>query len=179
MKKFIKLLNVFLIFAFLCIFTSCKAKDNISISNVSATTKEDLTTFENAEVLTDGIQTDGISVTEDGTYITKDEVALYIRTFKKLPDNYITKDEAKKLGWVSSLGNLDKVAKGKSIGGDVFKNYEKVLPVVKGRRYYECDVDYTGGMRNIKRIVYADDFDENIGCIYYTDDHYNTFERLY
>ena len=118
-------------------------------------------------------------IAEDGSYISKDEVALYIYTYKKLPKNFITKKEAKKLGWVPSKNNLGKVAKGKSIGGDIFSNFEKVLPVVDGRKYYECDIDYAGKKRNAKRIVYADDFNEDIGFIYYTEDHYKTFERLY
>lgn len=118
-------------------------------------------------------------IDENGTYTSKDEVALYIYTYKKLPRNFITKKEAKELGWVASKNNLDDVAKGKSIGGDVFSNYEKNLPVIDGRTYYECDIDFNGKKRNAKRIVYADDFDEDIGFIYYTDDHYKTFERLY
>ena len=118
-------------------------------------------------------------IAEDGSYTSKDEVALYIYTYKRLPKNFITKKEAKKLGWVPSKNNLGKVAKGKSIGGDIFSNFEKVLPVVDGRKYYECDIDYAGKKRNAKRIVYADDFNEDIGFIYYTEDHYKTFERLY
>ena len=118
-------------------------------------------------------------IDKNGTYTSKDEVALYIYTYKKLPRNFITKKEAKKLGWVASKNNLGDVAKGKSIGGDVFSNYEKNLPIIDGRTYYECDIDFNGKKRNAKRIVYADDFDEDIGFIYYTDDHYKTFERLY
>ena len=118
-------------------------------------------------------------IDENGSYTSKEEVALYIYTYKKLPKNFITKNEAKKLGWVAAQNNLDKVAKGKSIGGDKFSNYEKILPVVSGRTYYECDIDFNGKKRNAKRIVYADDFDEEIGFIFYTDDHYKTFEKLY
>ena len=115
-----------------------------------------------------------VTVYEDGTYTSKEEVAAYLNQFGHLPENYITKKEAKKLGWVSSEGNLNKVAPGKSIGGDYFGNYEELLPVKKGRSYYECDIDFTGGRRNAKRIIYSDD-----GLIYYTDDHYETFELLY
>lgn len=125
------------------------------------------------------IETSPIQLDEDAPYTSKEEVALYIYTYKKLPSNYITKDEAKRLGWDNAKGNLGEILKGKSIGGDVFGNYEKNLPVVKGRKYYECDIDFDGKKRNAKRIVYADDFDEEIGFIYYTDDHYKTFERLY
>lgn len=115
-----------------------------------------------------------VTVEEDGTYTSKEEVAAYLNLFGHLPDNYITKKEAKKLGWVSSEGNLDEVAPGKSIGGDYFGNYEEVLPVKNDVEYHECDIDYTGGRRNAKRIIYSSD-----GYIYYTEDHYTTFEQLY
>ncbi|MEE0434131.1 MAG: ribonuclease domain-containing protein [Peptococcaceae bacterium] len=122
-------------------------------------------------------QTSGSSVQqtidEDGSYTSKDEVALYIHTYGHLPENYITKDEAYDLGWKSE-GTLDEVAPGKSIGGDYYGNYEGHLPDKPGREYHECDIDYVSGERNAKRLVYAND-----GNIYYTEDHYNTFEHLY
>ncbi len=113
-------------------------------------------------------------VTEDGEYSDKEHVAAYIHKYNKLPDNYITKAEAEDLGWVSTKGNLWKVAPGKSIGGDRFGNYEGLLPKKKGRTYYECDIDYKGKTRNAKRIIYSND-----GLIFYTSDHYETFEQLY
>lgn len=113
-------------------------------------------------------------ISEDGEYTSKDEVAAYIYLYGKLPKNYITKSEAEDLGWVSSKGNLNKVAPGKSIGGDKFGNREGLLPTAKGRKYYECDIDYVSGTRNAKRIIFSND-----GLIYYTDDHYNSFELLY
>ena len=119
---------------------------------------------------------------EDGTYIRKDDVTLYIYTYKKLPKNFIKKSEARKLGWQTNGNNdLSKVAKGKSIGGDEFKNLEELLPIVNGRKYYECDIDYVSGKRNAKRIVYAIDDDEDGNeevHIYYTDDHYNSFTEI-
>ena len=99
---------------------------------------------------------------------------MYIHIFNHLPANFITKNEAKDLGWVSSEGNLDEVAPGKSIGGDRFGNYEGQLPEKKGRKYFECDIDYEGGYRDSKRIVFSSD-----GLVYYTEDHYETFEKLY
>ena len=114
------------------------------------------------------------SVTEDGEYTSKEEVAEYIHLFGHLPDNYITKREAEDLGWVSSKGNLWKVAPGKSIGGSRFGNYEGLLPDKKGRKYYECDIDFDGSYRGPERIIYSND-----GLIYYTADHYKTFEQLY
>ena len=113
------------------------------------------------------------------SYDDKDHVAAYLRAFKELPPNYITKKEAQALGWESSLGNLWEVAPGKSIGGDRFGNYEGLLPTAKGRQYYECDIDYDldraryRGGRNGKRIIFSSD-----GLIFYTEDHYNTFEDI-
>lgn len=113
-------------------------------------------------------------ITEAGEYTSKDEVAAYLNEFGHLPENYITKKEAQKLGWESREGNLDEVAPGKSIGGDYFGNYEGTLPEEKGRKYYECDIDFDGSYRGAKRIIYSSD-----GLIYYTEDHYETFELLY
>ena len=113
-------------------------------------------------------------VSEDGLYSSKEEVALYIHLYGHLPDNYITKSAAKKLGWVASQGNLWEVTDHKSIGGSQFQNSEGLLPSKKGRQYYECDIDYQGGTRNGKRIVYSND-----GLVYYTEDHYSSFELLY
>ena len=113
-------------------------------------------------------------IREDGTYTSKEEVAKYIYLYGHLPDNFITKKEAKALGWVSSEGNLTEVAPGKSIGGDYFGNFEGNLPEKKGREYHECDIDSDGGYRGAKRLVFSND-----GLIYYTEDHYNTFELLY
>lgn len=114
------------------------------------------------------------SVTEDGFYILKDEVALYLHTYGHLPANYISKKEAQELGWDSKKGNLDEVAPGKSIGGSHFGNYEGMLPEKKGRKYYECDLEYEGGYRGAKWLIYSND-----GLIFYTEDHYKTFEQLY
>lgn len=112
-------------------------------------------------------------IKEDGIYDSKDEVALYLSTYRKLPNNYITKKEAQALGWPG--GGLDDYAYGKCIGGDYFGNYEEKLPSKKGRSYYECDIDTLhADSRGTKRIVYSDD-----GLIYYTGDHYETFVLLY
>jgi len=115
---------------------------------------------------------DELTVEEDGTYTSKDEVALYIHLYGHLPDNFIRKRDAQDLGW--SGGSLEPYAPGMSIGGGKFGNYEGLLPYENGRTYYECDIDYDGGKRNAKRIVYSND-----GLIYYTDDHYQSFEQLY
>lgn len=115
-----------------------------------------------------------LSVSEDGTYISKDEVALYIHTYGHLPDNFISKTKARNAGWDSNEGNLDEVLPGMSIGGSEFKNYDGQLPDAAGRTWTECDINYTGGYRGAERIVFSND-----GLIYYTGDHYKTFEQLY
>lgn len=114
-----------------------------------------------------------VDVVKGRAYTDKDHVAAYIHVYKTLPPNYITKGQAGKLGW-KTRGTLDKVAPGKSIGGDRFGNYEKVLPDKQGRTWKECDIDYVKGNRNAKRICYSND-----GLIYYSASHYKSFERLY
>lgn len=129
------------------------------------------TTTERYDVVSADEDSSKALIDEYGIYDSKDEVALYIVTYDKLPSNYITKKEAKKLGW--SGGSLDSYAPGKCIGGDYFGNYEGNLP--EDTKYHECDIDTLGKKsRGAKRIVYSDD-----GYVYYTEDHYETFELLY
>ncbi|SEF49134.1 ribonuclease [Eubacterium ruminantium] len=139
--------------------TEEKTTDNKSTEQLTDT-KEDSTGEKTPEI------------DEDGDYYSKDEVALYIHIYGKLPQNYITKNEAKKLGWEG--GKLEPYAPGKSIGGDKFGNYEGILPDKSGRKYTECDIDTKGKARGAKRIVFSND-----GLIYYTEDHYESFELLY
>ena len=117
--------------------------------------------------------TQQLEVNETGEYTTKEAVAQYIRQYGRLPRNFITKEDARKLGWDG--GSLEGCAPGKSIGGDHFGNYEGLLPEKKGRRYTECDIDTKGSKtRGAKRIVFSDD-----GLIYYTDDHYDSFVPMH
>jgi hypothetical protein len=109
----------------------------------------------------------------DGSYTTKEDVALFIHLYGRLPDNFITKSQARDLGWES--GSLERYAPGKCIGGDRFGNYEGLLPNAPGRTWTECDIGTLGATsRGAKRIVFSND-----GLIYYTDDHYNSFTLLY
>ena len=112
-------------------------------------------------------------VEEGGRYDTMEEVAIYLTFFDELPENYITKKEAQALGWDNRKGNLWKVADGCSIGGDRFGNYEGLLTDAKGRRWTECDIGFDGGYRNGQRIVFSND-----GLIYYTADHYQSFDEI-
>lgn len=112
-------------------------------------------------------------IEEDGTYTTKEDVARYIHTYGHLPENFITKKQAQAPGWEG--GSLEPYAPGKCIGGSRFGNYEGTLPEKDGRTYTECDIDTLGASkRGAKRIVFSND-----GLIYYTEDHYETFELLY
>ena len=109
---------------------------------------------------------------ENKYYYSKDDVALYIHTYNRLPKNFITKKEARSLGWEG--GSVEKFAQGKCIGGDRFYNNEEILPVKSGRTYTECDIDTLGkNSRGAKRIVFSND-----GLIFYTENHYETFEEI-
>lgn len=92
---------------------------------------------------------------------------------RKLPPKFVTKSQAMKLGWKpgKDLWVSEKL-RGKSIGGDIFGNREGRLP--KGRRVWrEADLDYAGGRRGPKRIVYSSD-----GLRRITVDHYMTFKEI-
>ena len=113
-----------------------------------------------------------LNIDPDQAYTSKKEVALYIHIYAELLPNYLTKSEALALGWDAEKGNLWDVSDKMSIGGDRFSNREGLLP--EGKKYFECDIDYQGGYRGAKRLVYSDD-----GWIFYTADHYERFELLY
>ena len=115
-----------------------------------------------------------LTVSEDGWYSSKEEVALYVHLYGHLPDNYITKREAEALGWTG--GSVERYAgEGTAIGGSRFGNYEGLLPEAEGRTYTECDIDTVGASsRGARRLVFSND-----GLIYYTGDHYASFELLY
>ena len=108
------------------------------------------------------------TVSRNGVYYSKDDVAAYLFAFGCLPTNFITKAEARRLGWQG--GPLEPYAHGKAIGGDRFGNYERKLPF---GRYRECDIDTLRRPRGAKRIIYSDD-----RRLYYTEDHYRTFRRI-
>lgn len=126
------LIRIFTII-FLFLFAGCEVTDEIttprspginqSISQESI--NESPTDKEQSPSKTD---TTKVKVKKGQSYTSKDEVAAYIHEFKELPPNYITKKEAQKSGWDSSKGNLWEVTDKKSIGGDVFGNYESLLP---------------------------------------------------
>ena len=144
---------------------------------LSSTAAEETRTAEKRTAATRASERDteaGSGIREDGSYTSRDEVALYLHTYGKLPKNFISKKEAEEQGFRFGEGDFGEAFPGMSVGGSRFGNYEGQLPEKSGRRYYECDIDYQGGRRNAKRIVYSND-----GLIFYTDDHYKSFTQLY
>lgn len=116
------------------------------------------------------------AVEESGLYTTKDSVAAYLCKFDKLPSNYVGKNEGQSL-YESKTGNTFEkwnfnpwTTIGVMIGGDVYENHDGQLP---SGSYHEADVDYSAKNRGTKRLVYQSDC-----VIYYTADHYETFNKL-
>lgn len=108
-------------------------------------------------------------IAEGEFYYDAESVVLYLHTFGVLPDNYITKDEARDLGWDG--GSVEEYLPGAAIGGDYFGNREELLP---DGEYSECDIDTNGqNSRGAKRLVFSSD-----GRYYYTEDHYESFVEL-
>lgn len=101
------------------------------------------------------------------------QVIKYLQAHHRLPDFYITKQQAREQGWNPKDGNLCKVLPGKAIGGDRFSNRERQLPDAKGRNWHEADVNYRCGHRGSDRLLYSND-----GLIYLTQDHYKHFIRM-
>ncbi|MCQ2535069.1 MAG: ribonuclease [Clostridia bacterium] len=158
--------------------TETVAETTTEETTVAATTEITETT-KTTEATTAATTTEAVAETTialldpDGSYTSKDDVALYIYQYGELPNNFITKKEARNLGWEG--GSLEPYASGMSIGGDYFGNYEGLLPEANGREYHECDIDTMGASsRGAKRIIYSND-----GLIYYTSDHYESFTLLY
>lgn len=149
--------------------------DTASISNHENDANENNTKWKDYELTANEIDYDPSEerLDEDGYYTSQDDVATYLIEYETLPDNFITKKEAKELGWTG--GSLEPYGENMCIGGDYFGNYEGLLPDIDGRTYYECDIDTMGAKkRGAKRIIYSDD-----GQIYYTDDHYESFTLIY
>ena len=90
---------------------------------------------------------------------------------KMLPPKFVTKQKARSMGWKpgKDLWSVDAL-KGASIGGDHFMNLEGRLPDNKWR---EADLDYKGGHRGGKRLIFSHD-----GKRYVTVDHYKTFTEV-
>ena len=160
-----KLTALLLLLALLLSLTACgDAVQTIDTIQQAAQTVQEIAAAQEEETP---------AIEEDGTYTTKEDVVRYIHTYGHLPENFITKKQAQALGWEG--GSLEPYAPGKCIGGSRFGNYGGTLPEKDGRTYTECDIDTLGASkRGGKRIVFSND-----GLVYYTEDHYETFELLY
>ena len=96
----------------------------------------------------------------------------FLKYRRTLPEYYITKAEAKRLGWKVN-GPVDKIAPGKMIFGGIYKNKNGHLLSANGRIWYEADINYQSGKRNSERILFSND-----GLIFVTYDHYYTFIEI-
>ena len=115
----------------------------------------------------------GVPVEEGEYYYDLEHVASYLVVYGELPPNYVTKDEAEDEGWQG--GSVEDYIEDAAIGGDVFRNRERLLPTTRGRTYYEADIDTHGRRsRGARRLIYSND-----GLIYYTDDHYESFQEVH
>ena len=97
----------------------------------------------------------------------------FLMHFNRLPDYYISRDEAKSLGWDKKKGNLNDLAPGKMLYGGIYRNEDKKLPNDADRIWYEADINYMGGYRGEERIIFSND-----GLIFVTYDHYETFFEI-
>ena len=172
MKKW---LNLLLSALLVLTLTACGTgtADTGASADSSGTSQASSDTSQESTDETKAPSDDNALLPEDGTYTSREDVALYIHQYGCLPSNFITKKEAEKLGWTG--GSLEPYAPGMCIGGSRLGNYEGLLPEKDGRTYTECDIDTLGAeKRGAKRIVFSND-----GLIYYTEDHYESFELLY
>lgn len=104
------------------------------------------------------------------THAMQSGVDAYYAQHGKLPSRYLTKEQAKVLGWRRKKGNLGQILPGAVIEGDIYYNDDEKLPSVPGRIWYEADFDYYIGYRNDSRFLYSND-----GLMFVTYDHYETF----
>ena len=75
--------------------TTSVTEEETTSSTTTETTTEETTTASTSE--TD--DTTVAQLDEDGVYTTMEDVSLYIFTYGCLPSNFMTKAEARELGW--------------------------------------------------------------------------------
>ncbi len=90
---------------------------------------------------------------------------VWLKLYEKLPNYYITKEEAEKLGWQRGK-DLSLFAPEKMIGGGLYENRLHILPEKEGRIWKECDINYESGKRNSLRLFYSND-----GLMFFSPDH--------
>ena len=174
-KSLSLLLALLMLLSLLSLLAGCTAEDALHTAADLAELLEETETEPQPQVGETVSLTESTAapVDENGVYTTKDDVALYLHTYGHLPSNFITKAEARAAGWEG--GSLEPYCPGMCIGGDRFGNREGLLPDAAGRVWTECDINTLGASsRGAERIVFSND-----GLIYYTGDHYESFEQLY
>lgn len=108
------------------------------------------------------------SATHNGT----DGADYWLKHYGELPEYYISPEQLGELGW--EYGDKpSKFAPGRMLGGRVYDNGDRNLPDKINRIWYEADINYTPGRRNLHRIVWSND-----GLIFVTYDHYHTFYEI-
>ena len=168
-----KILSLLLVLALLLSFSACSVPNTEGTIPSTLPAQPVTESTQSSQVPADSTQDTEALLDEHGHYNSKEDVALYIHLYGKLPENYVTKAQCKALG--VSTGHVSEVVEDGAIGGDTFGNREGLLPKKAGRTWTECDIDTWGRTtRGAKRIVFSND-----GLVYYTSDHYNSFELLY
>ena len=153
MKK--RILALLLVLTLL-VLGGCTVRDTVQVMGISVTTLQELADAalsEDTEAPESGEQfvtaedpevtQTADTVGEHGYYYDAEHVVLYLDTYGHLPDNYMTKEEARALGWEG--GSVEAYQAGAAIGGDRFGNREGLLPEETGRTYTECDINTLGG----------------------------------
>lgn len=106
---------------------------------------------------------------------TKDEkngADFWIKYYEELPDYYISEQEIRNLGWKRGK-SPKKFAPGKIVTRGIYQNRNGRLPDIKGRVWYEADINYYEGKRNKHRLLWLND-----GLIFVTYDHYEKFYKI-
>ncbi|MCH5172365.1 MAG: hypothetical protein J1F31_06025 [Erysipelotrichales bacterium] len=107
------------------------------------------------------------TIEENAYYTYLDDVALYIDIYQKLPTNFITKATYEAEGKIYGSSTR--------IGGDYFSNKYGNNQYIIGRFSYmtECDISSSVSNRGAKRLL----INSNWTRIFYTSDHYETFQE--
>ena len=90
----------------------------------------------------------------------------------KLPNYYVEKSDALQSGWKPGKWPSNFIPN-RMITAGRYYNDDGHLPDSKGRVWYEADINYKSGKRNMQRVVWSND-----GLIFVTYDHYETFYEI-
>ena len=166
-KQSLRILSLLLVLASLLCFSGCAGTEGFY--PIPPAAAEPTESPEPAELIEEAAPE---LPDRDGYYYDAEGVVLYLDAYGELPGNYITKAEARALGWEG--GSVERYREGAAIGGDSFGNREGLLPRADGRSYTECDLNTLGeSSRGAERLIFSND-----GLYFYTGDHYEHFTEL-